>query len=239
MHWAWWLQQQMPHKWVLDGVLDPAPLKEDLAQLCHALTGGAGSGKTTTLRVIESLLDFFLGEESVMKSDPTNTAARMLGGDTVHATYKIPCCTMLGRRAKLSQPVLRTFRRRWARARAQAIDEISVLPPHVLFQFDMRARQAKQRENKAVGDLATCACGECMQLSPVDGPSLAMALDDAGYAQELGEEPQLRKAFDKEDRSKERRDFEHRSGFELWRERFTVVTCLTLNMRTEGMLAEI
>ena len=75
MHWAWWLQQQMSHKWVLDGVLEPAPFKEDLAQLCHVLTGGAGSGKTTTLRVIESLLDFFLGEESVMMSAPTNTAA--------------------------------------------------------------------------------------------------------------------------------------------------------------------
>ncbi len=66
-----------------------------------------------------------------------------------------------------------------------------------------------------------------------------MALDDAGYAQELGEELQLRQAFEKEDRSKERRDFEHRSGFELWGGRFTVVTCLTLNMRTEGMLADI
>ena len=112
MHWAWWLQQQMSHKWVLDGVLEPAPFKEDLAQLCHVLTGGAGSGKTT-LRVIESLLDFFLGEESVMKSAPTNTAARLLGGDTAHATYKIPRGTMLGRRAKLSQPVMRKSRWRW------------------------------------------------------------------------------------------------------------------------------
>ena len=46
---------------------------------------------------------------------------------------------------------------------------------------------------------------------------------------------------DKPDKAekKERKEFEHRSGFELWREQFTTVTALTLNKRTQGILADI
>lgn len=39
--------------------------------------------------------------------------------------------------------------------------------------------------------------------------------------------------------SRDRKQFEHRSGFELWNSRFTSVTCLTLNMRTTGILVDI
>ena len=58
MHWAWWLQQEMSQEWMVKGMLGKAPFDIDRAPLCHVLTGGAGAGKTTTLRVIESLLDF-------------------------------------------------------------------------------------------------------------------------------------------------------------------------------------
>ena len=45
---------------------------------------------------------------------------------------------------------------------------------------------------------------------------------------------------DKPDKTenKERKEFEHRSGFELWREQFTTVTALTLNTRTKRTLAD-
>ncbi len=63
----------------------------------------------------------------------------------------------------------------------------------------MRARWAKQREHDIVCGLASCACGDFLQLPPLGGPSLAMAWDDAGYVRELGEEPQLGKGDDKGD----------------------------------------
>ena len=172
------------------------------------------------------------------KSAPTNTAARLLGGDTTHATYKLPRGTMLGRRAKLSGPVLRRFRRAWKHVRVHAIDEISVLPPHALFHIDLRSRQAKQDEHHTFGNLATCVCGDFLQLPPVEEPSLAMPLDEEGYMQQVEPEAQGAEKDEKEER-RERREFEHRSGFEIWRECFTVVTCLNLNMRTEGVLADI
>ena len=99
------------------------------------------------LRVVEALLDFFLGAGSLVKSAPTNTAARLLGGDTTHATYKLPRGAMVGRRAQLSSPVLRAFRRRWSSVQAHDVDEISVFPPRSLLHVDLRCRQAKQREN--------------------------------------------------------------------------------------------
>jgi len=187
LHWAWWLQQKMSQKWLDEEVVGNAPFRIAPFVLCHVLTGGAGSGKTTTLRVVEALLDFFLGSESLMKSAPTNTAARLLNGDTTHATYKLPRGSLLCKRAQLSTAVLRQLRRRWASASAHAIDEISVLPPHALFHVDMRARQAKQREHDVFGGLGTCASGDFMQLPPVDEPSLALPLDDTGYAKEFEE----------------------------------------------------
>ena len=238
MHWAWWLQQQMSQEWVAKGVLGAAPFGIERVALCHVLTGGAGGGKTTTLRVIESLLDFFFGSDSLKKSAPTNTAARLLGGDTTHATYKLPRGTMLGRRAKLSPHVLKKFRQRWTSVRAHAVDEVSVLPPHALFHIDLRSRQAKQDEHHTFGNLATCLCGDFLQLPPVEEPSLAMPVDDAGYAQEFDSQAQGGNKEEDEKR-KERKEFEHRSGFEIWRECFTVATCLNLNMRTEGVLADI
>ena len=83
---------------------------------------------------------------------------------TTHATYKLPRGDMVGRRAELSAPVLRKFRRRWAPVHARAVDEISVFPPRSLLHVDLRCRQAKQREHDAFGGLATCLSGDFLQL---------------------------------------------------------------------------
>ena len=113
MQWAWWLQNYKSDQWIREGRLSEAPWKLDSSPLHHVLIGGAGAGKTTTLRVIDALLDKFLGVGSLLKSAPTNTAARLLGGDTVHAMYKLPRSTLLGKRAKLRRPVLLELRKRW------------------------------------------------------------------------------------------------------------------------------
>ena len=237
LHWAWWLQRDMSQKWVADGLLPPAPWTVAATPLFHVLIGGAGTGKTTTQHVINALIECFHGADSVKKSAPTNTAARLGGGDTTHAVYKLPRGTLLGRRGKLSPHVLAALRKCWRPIRAQSIDEISFLPPQSLFQIDFRSRQAKQVNEAPFGGLATSLCGDFLQLTPVDNPSLATPLDDQGFIVEPMDEGVV--VNDMEVKLKERRDFEHRNGFELWRERFTSVTCLTLNMRTTGVLADV
>ena len=158
LHVARWLQEKMSGTWVKDGLLLPKavqtpPAKPRLSStapidsagvplLMLILTGGAGAGKTTTIMVMEALVDHFLGLESVRKSAPTNTAARLLRGDTVHALYKLPLHSIQGRRGKLSDKVLKRHRQRWKGAGAHVIDEISMLCPPHLYQVDVRARAA-------------------------------------------------------------------------------------------------
>ena len=60
----------------------------------------------------------------------------------------------------------------------------------------------------------------------MEEPSLALPLDDAGYARDLDDAADVR-GPDGDAARRERRDFEHRSGFELWRERFTAFTSLS------------
>ena len=117
--------------------------------------------------------------------------------------YKLPRGTLLGKRAALSSRVLKAFRKKWATARAQAIDEISVVSPDKFYQIDMRSRVATKRENEIMGGLATNISGDFLQLPPIV-PSLAMPIDEKGFMVLEGV------SDDKEDdgKLKERVDFE-------------------------------
>ena len=154
-----------------------------------ALLGPAGTGKTTVLLVVEAFIVFFLGSDSVRKGAVTNTAARLLGGDTVHALHKLPTSSLRGRTAKLSDKVLERFRAHWRPAHAQIIDELSVLGHAPLHQFSVRSGQAKRRPHKDMGGLATALAGDLLQLPPVKQLSLATPLDAAGrVVSEFGKE---------------------------------------------------
>lgn len=226
------------------------------------LIGGAGTGKTTTLRVLEALAEYFHGSGSFCKSAPTNTAARLLGGDTVHALYKLPRSTLASRRGRLSGRVLKRFRRQWSPVLAQAIDEISVVPPDILYQINERSREGKQNWGACMGGLATILSGDFLQLPPVNRPSLAQRLDTEGFAVEEEEEAERVAAKTKdaqlvkkrkrggsqaEDQAmneettqkKQRVEAEIRGGREIYLEEFKSVTYLTRNMRTTGLLRHI
>ena len=200
------------------------------------LTGAGGTGKTTVLNVVEAFCDYFLGSESVRKAAPTNTAARLLRGDTLHALYKLPKSSLQGSRGQLSSRVLKRHQKRWNSARAHFIDEISVVPPAHLMQAEVRVRSAKQRSHIVMGGLGTVLSGDFLQLPPVDRPSFAVPLDEVGKIAAVDEDEMVaddaKKALDKHAES------EHRGGHELWR-RFHTVVSLSLNMRSSGMLARI
>ena len=104
------LQYRKSKEWLDAGLLseEGRPRNQVLLQdLEMILTGAAGTGKTTTLLVIEALIDFFYEPGVLCKSAPTITASRLLGGNTSHALYKLPRSTLHGKRGKLSAAVLK------------------------------------------------------------------------------------------------------------------------------------
>ena len=125
LHWAVWLQSYKTWQWEADGQLQPQGNRKSPrpAPLNHVLIGGAGSGKTTTLLVIDALLEFFLHADAMSKSAPTNTASRLLrGGDTTHARYKLPRGgSMLSKGGVLSTPVFRSLQKKWTTYVTQAM----------------------------------------------------------------------------------------------------------------------
>jgi hypothetical protein len=130
LQFARWIQCCKTTEWEEAGLFFPVTDRPPLAyQLRLILIGAAGTGKSTILRIVEALADKFFGPASVRKGAPSNAAARVLGGDTIHALCKIPFVGGLygGARSYLSAPVLRAFKRRWLTARSLPRRELSVV----------------------------------------------------------------------------------------------------------------
>jgi hypothetical protein len=143
----------------------------------------------------------------------------------------------------LSGRKLKTHLRTWQGAYAQAIDEISMVPPGLLYRIDVRCRTANQKDRFMRG-LATNLSGDYLQIPPVKSRSLAMPIDLQGFGMEddgdgdKGDGEELGDAA-KTQKRKERLEFEQRCGYETRRGKFKDVTVLTRNTRTSGILDEI
>ena len=89
---AAWLQEFMNKRWRADGAIT-TDMRTDkwgvLDTFGLAIMGPGGTGKTTVLRTVEALTEFFVGPDTVRKLAPSNAAARLLGGDTLHALCKL------------------------------------------------------------------------------------------------------------------------------------------------------
>ena len=79
-------------RWVDEGILPASQRRDDelYREFALVLVGPAGTGKTSVLKAAEALIDHFAGSESVRKCAISNTASRLLGGDTMHALCKLP-----------------------------------------------------------------------------------------------------------------------------------------------------
>ena len=172
LHIAAWLQTFMSQSWTENGNLCPHPATESaqwqkLLRLMMALMGPAGTGKTTVVKVSLALCEHFLGDDSTVKSAPTNTAARLFGGDTCHSWWKLPPKSLRGKNKFLSRSVLEQHQQRWKNKSIEFIDEISMHAPEQLHQGDMRKRAAKRKFNEYMGGVASVTCGDMLQLPPV------------------------------------------------------------------------
>ena len=111
---AAWLQEYMCSKWREDEtLLDDSEGEPRLQHFALAIVGPGGTGKTAVLNIIEALTTFFLGPDVVRKLAPSNAAARLLQGDTLHSLCKLPfgqtCLT--SKRGRLSKDALTRHRR--------------------------------------------------------------------------------------------------------------------------------
>ena len=191
--------------------------------------GPGGTGKSTVLLLVEALIDHFAGAGAVQKCAISNTAARLLGGDTLHAVCKLPRLDLQERRGQLSPAVLKQLRGKWRQTEAVFIDEISMVAPEQLLQTDVRVRQAKLQDGRRFGGVGICFSGDFLQLPPVQTHSLAEKVDDVGHWTDLRESDDL---------PEERAGAETRQGIDLWHAVTNVVT-LTVPMRAPGVLSRL
>ena len=136
------------------------------------VVGGAGAGKTHLLLVVESLFEHFLGYGCLRKAAPTNTASRLLGGNTLHALHRLPRGSLLDKRARLRAETLTKHRRQWAPVIGHAADEVGMMSPKQLHQVNARTQTAKNC-NMTFGGLWIWLSGDFLQLPPIGQPSLA------------------------------------------------------------------
>ena len=237
LHIAVWLQRRMLQRWYEAGQLsEPSGSRKcELLdeEFMLAIIGPGGTGKTTLLRCAEALIDHFAGPESVRKCAISNTAARLLKGDTVHALCKLPLKDLNQRMGRLSAKVLKAHRQRWASAMAVFMDEISMMDGEKLAQSDVRVRQAKSCTELRFGGTGVVFSGDFLQLPPVQRRSLAHRLGDTGvYEDAVSDDASSDGAETKHATA------EARLGYELWRSVENVVS-LSVNIRAPGVLSHL
>ena len=127
---AAWLQEHMCSHWrenntLLDDTGEPLRLQ----QFALAIVGAGGTGKTAILKSIEALTTFFAGPDTVRKLAPSNAAARLLQGDTLHSLCNLPFgkACLSSKRGRLSREALQKHRKQWRSVIAAYIDEVSTL----------------------------------------------------------------------------------------------------------------
>ena len=214
-------------EWRAKGLLQGCPEKpRQFERFCLAIIGPGGTGKTAVLKITEALTIFFAGKDTVQKVAPSNAAARILGGDTIHALCRLPFgnTKLTSKKGRLGPSALRTHRKVWENAVSLYIDEISMVAADQFLQCDVRLRQAKMNFDLPFGGLALNVCGDFLQLPPVnkDGSrkSLATATIDAD------EDDDQQNADDVSTRQQRRGSkAEGMQGLRLWRS-FQRVVCL-------------
>ena len=137
---------------------------------CIALLGGPGTGKTYALRHAFALQQHF-APHSFRCCAPTNAAARLIGGATLHSACNLPIgeWTARDRAMALTKENLLHM---WRNIELFAIDEISMVSAEMLSKVEFRSQQLLQRPQVPWGGLATIFSGDPDQLPPVAATSI-------------------------------------------------------------------
>ena len=93
------------------------------------LIGQGGSGKSQLLDIVKQLCIYFFGEDAYLVMASSNTAARVVGGDTIHSTCGLwggeqPLTTQ-----NLSKGVSAKGKDKWRNLVCLIIDMVGLCPP--------------------------------------------------------------------------------------------------------------
>ena len=237
---AAWLQEYMSAEWRAKGMLQGCSEKpRQFEHFCLAIIGPGGTGKTAVLKITEALTIFFTGKDTVQKLAPSNAAARILGGDTIHALCRLPFgkAKLTSKKGRLGPIALRTHRKIWENAVSVYMDEISMVSADQFLQSDVRLRQAKMKPEMPFGGMALNVCGDFLQLPPVNKDGNRRSLATATVeSEEENDDVNVDDASARQQRRAGKA--ESMQGLRLWRNIQRVV-CLSINVRAPGILSRL
>ena len=154
--------------------IDPSERPQQAVMLLH---GQGGSGKTEVVLILRQIMARFkIVVEAVAA---TNSAARVIQGDTVHSALILGQRTSLNLRA-LDRNVGSELVDRWQHVDALIIEELSMVAPKMLGALSFRTCVARRQKCGARPDLYTLPgfafggiplvilLGDFMQLAPLD-----------------------------------------------------------------------
>lgn len=149
-------------------------------QVLTFVTGGAGSGKTFTLKLIVEHIRRLSSSNAVVIAAPTGVAAKLVNGRTLHSLFGLPI-ERPRKKGEGSAPLkpftgerLQRERTRWKQIKWLIIDEISMVSYHVLRMIHLRLQELRPEYNTELfGGVNVILFGDLMQLPPVSRTSVA------------------------------------------------------------------
>ena len=128
----------------------------------YFITGKSGAGKTMLIKALAEELP------NVILCAPTGSAARLIGGFTIHKMFQIPPYPIVD--MKMLSPLGRLKRKLLKQVKTVVIDEVSMLRGDILRAVDHRLRQCTQSfddARKPFGGKNMVFVGDFFQLPPV------------------------------------------------------------------------
>ena len=123
------------------------------------IIGRAGSGKSTFLNTLSQELERQKGNTRFLRTmAPTGTAAFSIGGQTLHASLRLP----IGKSKiyKLNGDPLQKLQNEFKDTHIIAIDEKSMVSLTTLYHIDQRLREAKPKNaHKPFGGVSVILMG--------------------------------------------------------------------------------
>jgi ATP-dependent DNA helicase PIF1 len=125
--------------------------------------GKAGSGKSTVIKAIKSIVYNQFGENSCMVVAPTGSAASLIEAKTIHNSFKINIDNKL---SSLNPQALNDLQENFYNCKFIIIDEMSLVGCTLFRKIDLRCRIAKSI-NEPFGGMFVILLGDLKQLPPV------------------------------------------------------------------------
>ena len=168
--------------------IEPAPMR---VLLC----GPGGAGKSELIKIVRGLCEFCFGADSHKALASSNSAARGVGGDTVHSGLFLGGLSRLGIAELSKRAVSRPFVDAWSSVHCLMLEEVSMIHPQMLGGISYRLCKGRQEKFGCDPNLyvdpehmfgripLVIMLGDFMQLAPIDERfrrvSLIMEPEDA------------------------------------------------------------